>query len=138
MEMSKLKVPIIAIVIGEGASGGALGIGICDRMLMLENSWYSVITPEGCASILWRDAGKASQAAEALKLTSADLKSMGICDRIVEEPVGGAHSDPEKMFVILKKVILEELKSFDNIPVDSLFEDRIKKYDNMGSYTYQE
>jgi len=135
LEMSKLKTPVLAIVIGEGASGGALGIGICDRMLMLENSWYSVITPEGCASILWRDASKANQAAEALKLTSSDLKSIGICDRVIKEPIGGAHSDPDKMFAILKKVILEELEEMKEIPIDSLFDNRIKRYDEMGSFT---
>lgn len=134
-EMSKLKTPIIAIVIGEGASGGALGIGICDRMLMLDNSWYSVITPEGCASILWRDAGKAEQAAEALKLTSSDLKSMGVCDRVIKEPIGGAHREPDKMFAILKKVILEELIKLKEVSIDSLFDSRIKKYDEMGSFT---
>lgn len=137
LEMSKLKTPIISIVIGEGASGGALGIGISDRMLMLENTWYSVITPEGCASILWHDTGKAKQAAEALKVTSKDLKEMKICDAIVKEPIGGAHSDPEKMYAVLKKVIKDELKELSKIPKDSLFDARIEKYDKMGSFVIQ-
>ena len=89
IEMAKLNVPILAIVIGEGASGGALGIGLCDRLIMLENTWYSVISPEGCASILWHDAMKASDAADAMKVTPEDLKDIGICDRIIEEPTGG-------------------------------------------------
>ena len=106
IEMAKLNVPILAIVIGEGASGGALGIGLCDRLIMLENTWYSVISPEGCASILWHDAMKASDAADAMKVTPEDLKDIGICDRIIEEPTGGAHREPEKMYEILKTVIL--------------------------------
>ena len=135
LEMTKLKTPIIAIVIGEGASGGALGIGVSDRMLMLENSWYSVITPESCATILYRDAGKANQTAEALKLTSADLKKMGICDRVIKEPIGGAHNNPDKMYLILKKAIIEEIKNFKDVPNESLFDSRIEKYDKMGSFT---
>ena len=95
MEMSALKTPIVGAVIGEGASGGALGIGVCDRMLMMENTWYSVISPEGCASILFRDAKRAEDAAEALKPIPTDLEEMGICDRIVAEPKGGAHRDFE-------------------------------------------
>jgi len=137
LEMSKLKIPIISIVIGEGASGGALGIGLCDRMIMLENTWYSVITPEGCASILWHDTDKAKQAAESLKITSKDLKEIGICDRIVKEPVGGAHSGPDKMFAILKEVVLKEIKELVQIPKESLFEKRIEKYDKMGTFVYQ-
>ena len=137
LEMSKLKTPIISIVIGEGASGGALGIGICDRMLMLENTWYSVISPEGCASILWHDASKAKQAAEALKLIPADLVELGICDRIIQEPIGGAHDDPKKMFEILKIIIIEEIKLFDDVDKEILFDKRIEKYDQMGSFTEQ-
>ena len=110
IEMAKLNVPILAIVIGEGASGGALGIGLCDRLIMLENTWYSVISPEGCASILWHDAMKASDAADAMKVTPEDLKDIGICDRIIEEPTGGAHREPEKMYEILKTVIQEEIE----------------------------
>jgi len=134
LEMSKLKVPIISIVIGEGASGGALGIGICDRMLMLENTWYSVISPEGCASILWHDTDKAKHAAEALKVIPIDLVELGICERIVQEPIGGAHDNPKQMFEILKKIILEELESLNSIKKEEYFENRIKKYDKMGSF----
>ena len=102
-EMSKLTVPIISVIIGEGASGGALGIGVCDRMLMLENTWYSVISPEGCASILWHDAAKAPDAADAMKVIPDDLMNMGICDRIIEEPLGGAHRNSAEMATILKE-----------------------------------
>ena len=104
-EMSKLTVPIISVIIGEGASGGALGIGVCDRMLMLENTWYSVISPEGCASILWHDAAKAPDAADAMKVIPDDLMNMGICDRIIEEPLGGAHRNSAEMATILKSVL---------------------------------
>jgi len=136
-EMTKLKTPIISIVIGEGASGGALGIGICDRMIMLENTWYSVISPEGCASILWHDTGKAKQAAEALKVIPKDLLELGICDRIVKEPVGGAHDNPKQMFEILKVIIIEELKLFEGVPKNTLFDKRIEKYDKIGSFVEQ-
>jgi len=136
-EMTKLKTPIISIVIGEGASGGALGIGICDRMLMLEHTWYSVISPEGCASILWHDTSKARQAAEALKVIPEDLVELGICDRIVQEPVGGAHDNPKQMFEMLKVVITEELKLFDGVANDTLFDKRIEKYDKIGSFVEQ-
>ena len=108
-EMSKLTVPIISVIIGEGASGGALGIGVCDRMLMLENTWYSVISPEGCASILWHDAAKAPDAADAMKVIPDDLMNMGICDRIIEEPLGGAHRNSAEMATILKSVLLDEI-----------------------------
>lgn len=137
LEMPKLKTPIISIVIGEGASGGALGIGISDRMIMLENTWYSVISPEGCATILWHDASKAKQAAESLKLIPTDLMELGICDRIVQEPIGGAHDNPKQMFEILKAVIIEELKLFEDVEKESLFDKRIEKYDQMGSFIDQ-
>ena len=100
--MSSLETPIIAVVIGEGASGGALGIGICDKMLMLENTWYSVISPEGCASILWRDAAKAPEAADAMKVTPEDLFEMEICDEIINEPLGGAHREFDQTALSLK------------------------------------
>ena len=137
LEMSKLKTPILSIVIGEGASGGALGIGINDRMLMLENTWYSVISPEGCASILWHDASKAKQAAESLKVIPNDLIEVGICDRIVLEPIGGAHDNPKQMFEILKKVVIEEVKLLNRIDKDTLFDKRIEKYDKIGSFSEQ-
>jgi len=137
LEMSKLKTPILSIVIGEGASGGALGIGINDRMLMLENTWYSVISPEGCASILWNDASKAKQAAESLKVIPKDLMELGICDRIVQEPVGGAHDNPKQMFEILKKIVIEEVKLLNKIEKDTLFDKRIERYDRMGYFIDQ-
>lgn len=137
LEMSKLKTPIISIVIGEGASGGALGIGVADKMLMLENTWYSVISPEGCASILWHNSAKAKQAAESLKLVPTDLVELGICDKIIIEPTGGAHDQPKKMYELLKLAILDELKSFAGIPNESLFDLRIDRYDKMGSFTIQ-
>ena len=133
-ETSKLKVPIISIVIGEGASGGALGIAVCDRMLMLENTWFSVISPEGCASILWRDASKAPDAADAMKVAPEDLMNMGICDRIIEEPLGGAHRDFNIIAAKLKQVLLEELDSFKDVDPDSFLEQRIERYEKMGVY----
>ena len=133
-EMSKLKVPIISVVIGEGASGGALGIAVCDRMLMLENTWFSVISPEGCASILWRDASKAPDAADAMKVAPEDLMNMGICDRIIEEPLGGAHRDFNLIASKLKQVLLEELDSFKDVDPDSFLEQRIERYEKMGVY----
>ena len=135
MEMSRLKVPILVIIIGEGASGGALGIGVCDRMLMLENTWYSVISPEGCASILWRDASQASVAADAMKVTPNDLMEIGICDRIVAEPLGGAHRWQDEMVGILKSVILEELKELRQTDPNSFLDKRIERYDVMGVFT---
>jgi acetyl-CoA carboxylase carboxyl transferase subunit alpha len=135
MEMSRLRVPILVIVIGEGASGGALGIGVCDRMLMLENTWYSVISPEGCASILWRDAGQASNAADAMKVTPKDLLEIGICDRIVAEPLGGAHRQPDEMADILKSVILEELDTLLKTEPDAFLDQRIARYDAMSVFT---
>ena len=135
MEMAKLNVPILATVIGEGASGGALGIAICDRLIMLENTWYSVISPEGCASILWHDAKRAPDAADAMKVTPVDLKEIGICDRIVDEPVGGAHREPDTMTTILKNVILEELNLIGKDNQDGSFlESRIQRYEKMGIY----
>ena len=135
MEMAKLNVPILATVIGEGASGGALGIAICDRLVMLENTWYSVISPEGCASILLHDAKRAPDAADAMKVTPADLKEIGICDRIVDEPIGGAHREPDTMTTILKDVILEELNFIEkDIQDGSFLESRIQRYEKMGIY----
>ena len=135
LEMSKLTVPIISVIIGEGASGGALGIGICDRMLMFENTWYSVISPEGCASILWRDASKASDAADAMKVTSKDLFDLGIVDVIVNEPNGAAHIDPISSSKELKKNIILEYEKIRNNSIDELKNNRLKKYDNMGEWS---
>ncbi len=133
-EMSRLSVPILSIVIGEGASGGALGIGVADRLVMLEHTWYSVITPEGCASFLFRDATRASQAAEAMKVTAKDLLDMGIADRVVPEPLGGAHRNPLKMGEILKDVILEELHALKNYTQEELLNKRLEKYSRVGVY----
>jgi acetyl-CoA carboxylase carboxyl transferase subunit alpha len=135
MEMAKLPTPILVVIIGEGASGGALGIGVGDRILMMENTWYSVISPEGCAAILYRDASKASLAAEAMQLVPEDLLRMGVIDRIIEEPQGSAYSDPEKAASILKDVVVEELKALSEIPVDQLIKNRIAKFGRMGAWT---
>ncbi len=134
LEMARLKTPIISVVIGEGASGGALGIGVCDRLLMLENTWFSVISPEGCASILWRDSAKAPDAAEALKLIPKDLEAQGICDRIVPEPLGGAHRDPQAAANILKKVLLEEVRTLLEPSSVSYLDRRIERYQQLGVY----
>ncbi len=132
--MAELKVPILCYVIGEGASGGALGIGLGDRVFMLEYTWYSVISPESCSSILWRSWDYKEQAAEALKLTSEHMLEFGLIDGVVKEPVGGAHSEPEKMARALKKHIKTQLDELVQIPVDQLIEDRIKKYEKMGRF----
>jgi acetyl-CoA carboxylase carboxyl transferase subunit alpha len=134
-EMSRLKVPIVIVIIGEGASGGALGVGVGDIILMLEYAWYSVISPEGCAAILWRDAAKAPEAAEALKVTSADVMKLKVIDRVVPEPTGGAHRDPEAIAKTLKEEILTSLKELRAKPIDQLLEDRLAKYLKMGDFT---
>lgn len=132
LRMSSIEVPILIIIIGEGASGGALGIGVGDKLIMLENTWFSVISPEGCASILWRDASKAELAADAMKVTAQDLYEMGICDRIIKEPLGGAHRDNDKMAEILKNVILEELNRLLTLNTSELLDHRLKKYEKIG------
>ena len=132
--MAELRVPIISVVIGEGASGGALGIGVCDRMLMMENTWYSVISPEGCASILFRDAKKAEEAAEALKPTPDDLVKMGICDKIIGEPNGGAHRDFHSSASKLKEELIKELEIITKIDRDQFLDNRILKYDKLGYF----
>jgi acetyl-CoA carboxylase carboxyl transferase subunit alpha len=133
-EMSHLPVPIIVVVIGEGASGGALGIGVGDRILMFENAWYSVIAPESCSSILWRSWDYKEQAAEALKLTAPDLVEQGIVDRIVPEPQGGAHRNHEQAAAILKKILLEELRAAKKIKTEKLIQMRIEKFAKMGAW----
>ena len=133
--MSKLKVPIIVAIIGEGASGGALGIGIGDKILMMENSWYSVISPESCSSILWRSWDFKEQAAEALQLTSFDLKKNGIIDEIVAEPIGGAHKNPELAYRNLKLSLIRELKQLIKISPDKLVNSRREKFYKMGVWT---
>ena len=133
-EMSILKVPVICIIIGEGASGGALGIGIGDRVFMLENTWYSVISPESCSSILWRNWDNKEKAAEALKLTATDMNSLHLVDGIIPEPVGGAHSNPSEMFVTVKAEILKQLALLKSMRPDELVEKRINKFSSMGVY----
>jgi len=134
-EMSRLRVPIIVVIIGEGASGGALGIGLGDRILMLENCWYSVISPESCSSILWRSWDYKEQAAEALKLTATDLLEQKIIDRIIPEPLGGAHKNQKQAAANLKVVLLEELAELVKIKKDKLVQSRIDKFGSMGPYT---
>ncbi|NBP63927.1 MAG: acetyl-CoA carboxylase carboxyltransferase subunit alpha [Bacteroidetes bacterium] len=133
--MAGLKTPIIICIIGEGASGGALGIGIGDRVLMLENAWYSVIAPESCSSILWRSWDFKEQAAEALKLTAPDLQQFGIIDRIVPEPVGGAHRTPIEMFETLKIILREELDHLKQKDLVTLVQERRDKFAQMGVWT---
>jgi acetyl-CoA carboxylase carboxyl transferase subunit alpha len=133
-EMMRLKVPVICIVIGEGASGGALGIGVGDKVVMLENTWYSVISPESCSSILWRSWEYKEIAAEALKLTSPDMKKLGIIDDIIKEPPNGAHRDPEETFILVKKSILKYLKELQKITPEKRISQRIEKFSNMGVY----
>lgn len=130
--MAKLRVPIIVVIIGEGASGGAIGIGVGDRILMLENAWYSVISPESCSSILWRSWDFKEQAAEALKLTAKDLFELKIIDRVVTEPLGGAHKDPKQMYEIMKEVLAEELENLLKINIDDLVKMRKEKFYNQG------
>jgi len=133
-EMSLLKVPIVIVIIGEGASGGALGIGVGDRIFVLQYSWYSVISPEGCAAILWRDAAHAPDAAEALKLTSSDLMELKICDEVLPEPPGGAHNDPEKMAEDVKAKVIQSFDELSELPSDELLKLRLQKFRKMGVY----
>ncbi|MBS4199955.1 acetyl-CoA carboxylase carboxyl transferase subunit alpha [Bacillus sp. FJAT-49732] len=134
-EMAGLKVPIVCIVTGEGGSGGALALGVGDRIFMLENSTYSVITPEGAASILWKDASQAKKAAEAMRITAPDLKELGIIDEIIPEIKGGAHKDVEGQAQAIDKVLLKALQQLQSVPVEKLIEDRYQKYKRMGKYT---
>jgi acetyl-CoA carboxylase carboxyl transferase subunit alpha len=134
LEMTRLKVPIIVMIIGEGASGGALGIGVGDKVLMLENTWYSVISPESCSSILWRSWEYKELAASALKLTATDMKKLKLIDEIVREPSGGAHSDRDKMFEIAKQKISTHFNELKNLSPKELVASRMEKYANMGVY----
>ncbi len=133
-EMSRLKVPIIVVIIGEGASGGALGIGVGDRILMLENCWYSVISPESCSSILWRSWEYKEQAAEALKLTASDLFEQKLIDRIIPEPMGGAHKNHHEAAAALKNVLKEELEQLAKVKPEKLIDGRLEKFGRMGAY----
>ena len=134
-EMASLEVPIICVVIGEGGSGGAIGIGVGDKILMLSNSIYSVISPEGCASILWRDAKFAPDAAEALNLTASALLKHGVIDEIIEEPGEGAHTNYEKIAESVKSSILKNLEKYKNLPVEELIQSRFEKYSGMGKFS---
>lgn len=134
-EMAGLKVPIISIVIGEGGSGGALGIGVANRVLMLENAYYSVITPEGCAAILFRDAAKAPQAADALRVTAQDLYEMKVVDEIIPEPLGGAHKDVKSTADSIKKVLTRHLAELRKLTQEGLLEQRYRKYRKLGVYS---
>ncbi|WP_347922261.1 acetyl-CoA carboxylase carboxyltransferase subunit alpha [Pontimicrobium sp. SW4] len=134
LEMTRLKVPIMCIVIGEGASGGALGIGVGDKILMLENTWYSVISPENCSSILWRSWEFKEQAAEALKLTAKDGKRLKVIDEIIKEPLGGAHKDRESTFVAVRDAIVKSYDEFKNLSPKDLVKQRMDKYSQMGVY----
>ena len=133
--MTKLKVPIICVIIGEGASGGALGIGIGDKVLMMENSWYSVISPENCSTILWRSWEFKEKAASALKLTSEDMMKNKLIDGVIKEPMGGAHTYPEQAYKNVKKAIKENIKECKSLNVKKLVKNRMDKFSNMGVYS---
>ena len=135
LEMTRLKVPIITVIIGEGASGGALGIGVGDKVLMLENTWYSVISPESCSSILWRSWEYKEVAASALKLTAKDMKKMSLVDKVIKEPEGGAHRNKEKTFEIVRLNILSSYNDLKNLKSDKLVSTRMDKYSKMGVYS---
>lgn len=134
LEMTRLAVPLIVVIIGEGASGGALGIGVGDKVLMLENTWYSVISPESCSSILWRSWEHKEVAAEALKLTATDMKKLKLIDQIVREPLGGAHSDKEKTYQIVSNAIEKTYKELEKLSPKELVEKRMDKYSQMGVF----
>ena len=134
LEMTRLKTPIITIVIGEGASGGALGIGVGDRVYMMENTWYTVISPESCSSILWRSWDFKEKAAEALKLTPNDMKKNKLIDKIISEPLGGAHNDRDKVFKSVKKAIINSFNQLSEKNIDDLINERMNKFTSMGVY----
>jgi len=134
-EMFRLKVPIVAVVLGEGGSGGALGIGVADRVLILENAYYSVISPEGCAAILWKDPKMAPEAAAALKMTSPDLKALHLVDDVVPEPAGGAHHDWQAAVESLREVLVRHLDELEKVPVDDLLDQRYAKFRDFGVYS---
>ena len=135
LEMTRLSVPIITVIIGEGASGGALGIGVGDKVLMLENTWYSVISPESCSSILWRSWEYKETAASALKLTAKDMKKMNLVDKVIKEPAGGAHRNKEKTFELVKSNIVSSYNELKELSEASLVSSRMEKYSNMGVYS---
>jgi len=134
LEMARLKTPIVSVIIGEGASGGAIGIGLGDRILMMENAWYSVIAPESCSQILWRSWDHKEEAARALKLAAGDLLDVDVIDDIIEEPVGGAHRDPEATYEAVGRAIATALHELDDVETSTLLNRRLKKYDGLGAY----
>ncbi|MCB1072228.1 MAG: acetyl-CoA carboxylase carboxyltransferase subunit alpha [Chlamydiales bacterium] len=138
LEMANLKTQIVILLIGEGCSGGALGMGVGDAIGMLEHAYYSVISPEGCASILWRDAAKNEEAAATLKMQSEDLLEFGVIDEIISEPQGGAHHDPKVVYEDVKKFILKETKKLSKIPLDELLEKRYQKFRKLGAFTVEQ
>lgn len=135
-EMAVLKTPIITVILGEGGSGGALGIGVADRVLMLENAYYSVISPEGCAAILWKNGKRAAEAAEALKITANHLRQLGVIDEVVPEPEGGAHVDPVEMSSRLKAALRTHLQTLRQLPMEELLDSRYRKFRAFGEYTH--
>jgi acetyl-CoA carboxylase carboxyl transferase subunit alpha len=137
-EMMVLKTPMVAVILGEGGSGGALGIAVCDRVLMMENAYYSVISPEGCAAILWKDRANAAQAAAALKLTAKDLLELEIVDELIPEPLGGAQKDYDTAAAALKKALLKHLDKLMDVKTGELLDERYKKYRKMGVFTKAE
>jgi acetyl-CoA carboxylase carboxyl transferase subunit alpha len=134
MEMSRLRVPIVSVVIGEGGSGGALGIGLCDRLAMFEHAYYSVITPEGCAAILWKSTEQVAEAAKHLKLTAADLKSLEVIDRILPEPLGGGHRNPGAMIATFEEHVVETLREIKRVRIDTLLKRRYERWRHVGSF----
>lgn len=134
LEMSRLKTPIVSVFMGEGGSGGALALAVADRILMMENSIYSILSPEGFASILWKDGSRSKEAAEVMKITAQDLKEFKIIDKIIKEPYGGAHKNPAKMCRVLKKSLIEEIKMLLDIDKNKLVNDRYNKFRNMGAF----
>ncbi len=134
-EMARLRVPIVCVIIGEGASGGALGIGVGNRVLMMENTWYTVISPESCSTILWRTVDNKKQAADALKLTAENALELGIIDEIIPEPLGGAHANPEEMAKTLKRILKKEIAALQKMSPEELVADRIEKFSKMGPTT---
>ncbi|WP_456444852.1 acetyl-CoA carboxylase carboxyltransferase subunit alpha [Deinococcota bacterium DY0809b] len=131
--MGRLRVPAVAVILGEGGSGGALAIAVGNRVLIMENAWYSVISPESCAAILWRDAAQAEQAADALKLTAHDLRELGVVDRVIPEPGGGAHRHPERAMQALAEALAEELAELERLTPEELLEDRYRRFRQMGA-----
>jgi acetyl-CoA carboxylase carboxyl transferase subunit alpha len=135
-DMTGLRVPVVVAVVGEGGSGGALGIGVGDRVLMMENAYYSVISPEGCAAILWKSGEQAPEAAAQLRLTAADLERLGIVDEVVAEPLGGAHRNAERAALSLKQAILSALTDLEGVPVETLLRNRYEKYRRIGAHLF--